>query len=505
MKILRKTGCILLIMLIIISLFSNVNAEEIKTTLNVINQSGEIKYFENDQGYISKSIVNSNSDTGEVTIQLKVSNTKKELEQNTDTEVFLVVDNSPSMDFVTKSGKTRKEIILNSASQLVSSIFKSSSNVKIGMVDFHGGGGGFFGESASISNAKLRLNLTSNEKEVLTAIDIQLKRDTESGTNIEAGLKVAQQNFSKNTKNKVIILLTDGIPNNDISGNNSGNDVTTSDSKLVQKNTKATLQEIKKSGIYTITLLTGMSNEDGNTDKNGTEYTGSSVEEELEAAKNVFGTEKEPTADKYYLVNSTNLNNVITKDIFRDVTEKIQNPISTVKIVDYFPTDIIENFTFEYDGKPSIGTTSEKIDTKTNTIEWNIGTLKGNEIAILKYKLKMKNMKNEKMLNKEMATNEKVILTYKDVNSKDYTVTLENSPKVKLTKVENLEDKGTLNNVKNQIDTSAKNNVKTQDNTIAKGVLPRTGISYFIIILLGIALIEGIYVYIKTRAYRDIK
>ena len=48
-------------------------------TLNVINQSGEIKYFENDQGYISKSIVNSNSDTGEVTIQLKVSNINRQL------------------------------------------------------------------------------------------------------------------------------------------------------------------------------------------------------------------------------------------------------------------------------------------------------------------------------------------------------------------------------------------------------------------------------------------
>ncbi len=495
MKILRKTGCILLIMFIVISSFSNVNAEDSKTVLNVINQNGETKYFENDQGYISKSIVNSNSDTGEITIQLKVSNTKKESEQNTDTEVFLVVDNSPSMDFVTTSGKTRKEIVLSSASQLVSSIFKSSSNVKIGMVDFHGSGGGVFGESASISNAKLRLNLTSNEKEVLTAIDTQLKRDTKSGTNIEAGLKVAQQNFSKNTKNKVIILLTDGVPNSDASGNDSGNDVTTSENKLIQKNTKETLQEMKKSGIYTITLLTGMSDEDGNTDKDGKEYTGSSVEEDLNAAKNIFGTEKEPTADKYYLVNSINLNNVITKDIFRDVTEKIQNPINTVKIVDYFPTDITENFTFEYDGVPNIGITSEKIDTKTNTIEWNIEMLKGNEIAILKYKLKIKNIKNEKMLNKEISTNEKVILTYKDVNSKDYTVTLENSPKVKLTKVEeqNLGNKGTINNL------------KMQDNTIANGVLPRTGANYFIMILLGVALIGGIYVYIKTREYNDIK
>jgi hypothetical protein len=138
MKKLKKIWYIAIVNLIIITSSSCVFASELKTTLNVIQQSSETKYLEDDQGYISKNIVDSNNDTGEVTIELKLSNTAKEIEETTDTEVFLVVDNSPSMDFVTSTGETRKEIILNSATQLVESIFNISSTVKVGLVDFYG-------------------------------------------------------------------------------------------------------------------------------------------------------------------------------------------------------------------------------------------------------------------------------------------------------------------------------------------------------------------------------
>ena len=38
------------------------------------------------------------------------------------------------------------------------------------------------------------------------------------------------------------------------------------------------------------------------------------------------------------------MESVVTNDILADVMEKIQNPINTTKIVDYFPEDIIDNF-----------------------------------------------------------------------------------------------------------------------------------------------------------------
>lgn len=452
MNKMKKISCVLVIFFMILSINMIGFCAQMKTQLSIIEKASEIKYLQNDQGYITKSIVDVDSDKGEVTVELKLSNSKKKTEEDTTTEVFLVVDNSPSMDFVTSNGKTRKELILNSASQLVTSIFENSNNVKIGLVDFHGASKGILGESASIYNAKLRQQLTDNKSEILKAVDDELERKTESGTNIEAGLKTAQKSFSNKNNNKIIILLTDGIPNADISGNNGGNDVKDEENLKVVENTKQTLKEIKESGIYTITLLTGMSESDGTTDKNGTTYTDpNTLEEKLQAAESVFGTEENPTANKYYLVNNVDINKIITEDILKDVKTIIQNPINKIKIVDYFPDDIIENFDFSYVGNASKGNVSDKIDINTKTIEWDIDNLKGDEVATLKYKLKIKDMQNQKLLNKTIATNEKVILTYNDVDEKGYTVTLESSPKIQLSEI------------------------KEADTTTATGTLPNTG------------------------------
>ena len=295
--------------------------------------------------------------------------------------------------------------------------------------------GGFFGESASISNATVRQKPTDDKEKVLEAIQKQLKRSTVSGTNIEAGLLRAEQNFSSTANNKIIILLSDGIPNADVKNTDTkdANDVTDEGCIKIGENTKNTLLKIKNSGIYTITLLTGMSESDGHTDKSGQVFDdNNTLEEKLEAAENIFGTQAAPTANKYYLVNNVDIKKIISEDILNDVTEVVQNPMNSVKVVDHFPEDITDNFEFSYVGKPTIGTTSDAIDSEENTITWDIGTLKGNEVATLKYKLKIKDMKNEELLNKTIATNEKVVLTYKDKDSKDYTVELTSSPKIKL-------------------------------------------------------------------------
>lgn len=134
----KKFFIIVVSIILMIGMCGSVNAAELKTSLDIVTKASETKYLENNKGYISKTIVDSDSDKGEVTVELKLSNTKKDVEKNSTTEIFLVVDNSPSMDFVTSTGETRKELVLDSATQLVTSIFNSSSNVKIGLVDFHG-------------------------------------------------------------------------------------------------------------------------------------------------------------------------------------------------------------------------------------------------------------------------------------------------------------------------------------------------------------------------------
>lgn len=480
---------VILLMILLITFIPNVEATEDKTELQIVNQNSETKYLDNDQGYISKNIIDSNKDTGEVTIELKLSNTKKETEQNTDTEIFLVVDNSPSMDFVTSTGKTRKELVLNSATQLVTSIFEKSENVKIGLIDFHGSNWW----NTGLNNAKIRQNPTNDKKAILNAIDLQLQRNTQSGTNIEAGLQMAQQNFSKEVSNKIIILLTDGLPNADMNGteNTDANDCTDKGNVQIGINTRNTLLNIKKAGIYTITLLTGMNESDGNTDKEGNKYTNkNTLEEQLKAAEDIFGTITNPTADKYYLVSNIDINKIITEDILKDITEKIQNPINKVKIVDYFPQDITQNFEFSYVEKPTNGTVSDKIDMEKNTIEWNMETLKGNEVATLKYKLKLKDMKNEELLEKVIATNEKVVLTYTDSENSEKEVVLESSPQIKLTKI-------VVKQIENNED--QKNKGKKNDQTISKDkALPNTG-KIVLIWIIGVIAISAVVANIRYK------
>jgi len=502
----QKIGISVLILILLICVCGSAFATT-KTNLNVIKQASETKQLENDQGRFSKTIVDSKPESGEVTIEVKLVNTKKETETDAETEIYLVVDNSPSMGFVTASGETRKKIILESANKLVKGIFNTSSKVKVGLIDFHGGGGF---NSAGSHNATIRQKLTDDKSAMLTAIEKQMQRSTSSGTNIDAGLQKAQKNFSEGCKNRVIILLTDGVPNALSDGTYEGNDVTTEKAIQIQNGTKKTIQNIKASGTYVISMLTGLNASDGNKDESGTEYESeNTVEEELAAAERVFGTTANPVANKYYLVKSADVNTIVTKDILRDVTEKIQNPINKVKIVDYFPADITENFDFTYNGKPTQGTISEKIDTTNKTITWDVGTVKGDGTVTVRYTLKIKDMNNPNLLGKTIATNEKLVLTYQDTAGKDYTVTLDSSPTIQLAEVKEEVVEPAPESPKSD-DTKKptsgdKKVTTTADTTKASGSIPQTGATAtFGIILLAVLGIAGI-AYHKNKNYKDIQ
>lgn len=528
------------VLFIIFSIFSNVLASDLKTTLDIIQNSSEIKYLENDQGYISKTIVDSNADTGEVTVEVKLSNTKKEQIETNNAEIFFVVDNSGSMGYPTSTGEIRRDIVVKSMKSLVNSIYDNSSNVKVGLIRF-----AYTGKLLTSSTA-LMCNLTDNKQTMLNAISEYENLDTsveidglelphcESGTNIEAGLKKANDNFSSGCENKILILLTDGIPNASISYTTES---------YVYNATKTRLQKIGNSGVSVISLMTGITEADD--------------EGAQEIVEQIFGTESNPTTGKFYNIADANLETVVTQDILADVMEKIQNPINTVKIVDYFPEDITENFKFSYVGNPNVGKVTEQIDEERNTITWNIDTLKGEEVATLKYRLKIKDMKNEDILNKTISTNEKIVLTYKDVDAKDYTVTLSSSPKIQLSEVKEeltatvsydpvtnttknvtatiktnkkvnkvdgwtlSEDQMTLTKVYSNnkeeivhlidIDGMTKDvvvkvtNIMKADNTTANGTIPQTGENMTIAIAIIVTVLFLVIFYKKYSNYKGIK
>lgn len=208
-------------------------------------------------------------------------------------------------------------------------------------------------------------------------------------------------------------------------------------------------------------------------------------------ADNLYGTLEKPTYGKMYSLNNESLEKIVTENIYQDIMEKVRTPITTIKIIDYFPEEIVKNFDFSYVAKPNIGTVSEKIDEK-NTITWDIEKLEADEVATLQYKLKIKDMsKNSPIYNKEIATNEKIVLNYKDSNEKDYEVTLASSPKIKL---ENAKKEATL---------SQQNNT-AKDTSVANKILPKAG-KNIIIISISLSIILVIIGVKKYNKYRDIK
>ena len=111
-------------------------------------------------------------------------------------------------------------------------------------------------------------------------------------------------------------------------------------------------------------------------------------------------------------------------------------------------------------------------------------------------------MKNEQLLNKTISTNEKVVLTYKDTNSKDYTLILSSSPKIQLSELK--EELNTT--VNSNQSTETVNNVDNKDNTIiASGKLPQTGINITIIFVILLIAIISLIIYKKYNSYKDIK
>ena len=140
----KKLSVILISIVLMISVCGVTHAADLKTSLDIIQKASETKYLENDQGFISKTIVDSNADSGEAIIELKISNTKKAKAVTTTTEtvesseVVFVIDESGSMNDKVEDGKTRRDAVYGASEELATKILDNYTNVKIGVVKFAG-------------------------------------------------------------------------------------------------------------------------------------------------------------------------------------------------------------------------------------------------------------------------------------------------------------------------------------------------------------------------------
>lgn len=411
----KKTIKFFAFFVVIILLFTNFSygALSSNTHFEVVDKSiCNIEFGEN--GKFTKQIVS--YDENSVTLQLDVTNTAEEKIEKTNSEIFLVIDNSLSLRDKVTDTQTRKDIIYDSAKKLATKLHTADPDFKIGVISFSSCSD--VTKEGTIDDATLMQSLTQEDTKVLEAIENINNTDFGSRTNIEAGLELANRNFSGTADKEYIILLSDGVPDNDLHGH------TLQYSDIVMENTKNKLLELDGKGIKLISVLAGVSNTVEPTV--GLTY--------VQLAEKVFGSEATPTAGKYYFISDNNIKNIVENNVFNDVEISTSTKLTNIVIKDYFPQEIIDNFNFQYIASPNLGNVSTAIDKTTNSITWTIPELDAGEKATLQYKLTLKDNFNREILDKILPTNEKVDITDDQGDNETSTV----SPKVRVIETANI-------------------------------------------------------------------
>lgn len=364
-----------------------------------------------------KKLINKDLANKKVTLQLQVTNEEENIKPTG--ELMLVLDNSDSMNKnVTSEGTngsvTRKDLIFNSAKTLVSNLLEGNDNLKVGIVSFSSNTD--VSKEATLEDANVVSPLSNNVTELNNAIsNIEANGPR---TDLDAGITLASEQFTKTDNNKYMIVLTDGVPNIALTYNNPYY------SDDVINTTKAKLQQLENNGISVITMLTGI--DDENYVPVGITKTFSEIINE------VFGTEENPTTGKFYYVTDNEVEKTITNDIYNSLLP-ISQSYKNIVIKDYFPQEIIDNFDFAYVSNANIGEISAKVDTTDNSITWTIPELASGETATVQYTLALKENFDSSIVDKLLDTNEKVDITYDDFNGNNQSQTSDVTPVLKLT------------------------------------------------------------------------
>jgi Mg-chelatase subunit ChlD len=401
---------ILLGIFLVLVLIANVSFASYSTvTMSVVEEPVcTIELSKNSK--FEKKLISKDLTNKEVTLQLQVTNGEESSKPTG--ELMLLIDNSNSMTIETSNGKTRKDLVFESAKTLVSNLLADNTKLKIGIASFSTNVDA--SKEGTLEDASIISPLSNDATALKTAIsNIETNGPR---TDLQAGLSVATTGFSQEQNNKYLIVLTDGVPNVAINYDK----VYYSDDVIAK--TKQELQSIGTKGIKVITMLTGV---DENTVAQGTTKTYGQIISEI------FGTTSAPTTGKFYYVTDTEVEKTITTDIYNELVP-ISKTLKNIQIVDYFPEEIINNFDFSYVSEANIGDISATVDTTNNSITWTIPELDGGQTATVQYKLKLKENFDSNIVGKILNTNQKVDITYTDINNNPQSKTSDITPKLKL-------------------------------------------------------------------------
>lgn len=405
---------IFLITFLILILIANISFASYSTvTMSVVEEPvctiklGDNSGFE--KKLISKDLANK-----EVTLQLQVTN--EEVSEKPTGEIVLVLDNSNSMNETTSTGEIRKTLVFNSAKKLVTDLLKDNTSLKIGIAGFSTNTD--VSKEGTVDDAFSVSALSDSATALCSAIDnIETNGPR---TDLDSGLTYANTLFTAEETNKYMIVLTDGIPNVAI---NFDKNYYSDD---VISKTKASLQSVSSSGVKLITMLTGISDPESAVARPSSE----NPMTRNQIIQAIFGTAQAPTAGQFYYITDDKIESTV--DEIYDSLVSTDKTFKDLKIVDYFPKEIIDNFDFAYVSEANIGTISAQVDTSNNSITWTIPELAVGATATVQYKLKLKENFSSDIVDKILPTNEKVDITYTDYTDTPQSKTSDVTPKLKL-------------------------------------------------------------------------
>ncbi len=452
---------IILSLFLILILVANISMASYSTVQMEVVEDPVCTIQISENASFEKSLVEQDLNNKEVTIQLKVTNDETALKPTG--ELMLVLDNSDSMtEYVDEAETTtRKDLIFESAKTLVSNLLEENESLKIGIVSFSS----YYNASdltdvsgeGTLEDADVVYGLTNDSETLNNAIDNIVA--TGARTDLDAGITLANQQFTEEDNNKYMIILTDGVPNISLEHADSYY------SDDVINTTREKLEQLESDGINLIIMLTGI--DDENTIPSGSGITKTYGEIITE----IFGTEESPTVGTFYYVTDDEVETTITTDIYNSLLPVSQS-LTNIVITDYFPQEIIDNFDFAYVSEANIGEISAEVDTTNNSITWTIPELASGQTAIVQYTLSLKEDFDSTIVDQLLDTNERVDITYTDFDGNDQEQTSDVTPVLRLTE--------------------------------PPSVLPEAGITT-ILITLGVVIVGLlIFSFVKLHLYKDI-
>lgn len=448
MKVLSK---LIIVITLVALMFAPYFVIATDTSINEVKV--EATPISEDEIALTQKITEIEDDT--VNVQLKVE-TNDEKVINSDTEVLFLIDDSTSMLETLEDGATSRKIkVLNSTKELIKKINANNPNVKMGIM--------FFSTGTNIVQG-----FTDNKNQLLNACDQSISKAPDGNTNMASALSQAKQKFSSNAKNKIIILLTDGEPTD-------GAD-----------QTKAQLQD---SNIYIISTLVGLKNEN------------------QQKIASIFGTESNPTADRFYNIADNDIETTISKNIYNRIITDFENPISDITAVDFIQDEITDNFDVML-----LNVSNGEANLSEDKITWSVGSLKTSKVATLNYKLALKDDFDPNIIDKVLDTSETVKLTYNNKTGDSELKKTLDSPQIKLNTSNDIVEASENKEVKAEKETNTTtqtNKTTTNKTTQTKNKIttttPKTSIPYTgskdVMLVAGIVIltISSIVFKIKSR------